>query len=153
MFDYHLEHLFTYTAALRLPPEVIGPIPEGIRATAYVTGGELKGPRLRGEVLPVGGDWLLLRTDGIGLVDVRLTLQSHDGALIYMTYTGVLDLGAEGYNRFLSGEMPPTFPVRTAPRFQTGHKDYLWLNRLQCIAIGEADIAASSVAYDVYAVT
>lgn len=82
MFSYELQHLFTYTADLRLPPEVVGPIPEGVRATAYVLGGEISGPRLRGKVLPVGGDWLLLRTDGIGLVDVRLTLQTHDDALI-----------------------------------------------------------------------
>jgi hypothetical protein len=150
MFSYELQHLFTYTADLRLPPEVIGPIPEGVRATAYVLGGEISGPRLRGNVLPVGGDWMLLRTDGIGVVDVRLTLQTHDDALIYMTYTGLLDLGADGYNRFLAGEMPVTFPVRIAPRFQTGHKDYLWLNRLQCLGIGEADIHASKVTYDVY---
>jgi hypothetical protein len=127
MFTCELHHLFTYTANLRLPPEVIGPIPEGIRATAYVLGGEISGPRLRGKVLPVGGDWLLLRTDGVGLVDVRLTLQTYDDALIYMTYTGVLDLGADGYNRFLAGQMPPTFPVRTAPRFQTGHPNYLFI--------------------------
>ena len=149
--SYELQHLFTYTADLRLPPEIIGPIPEGIRATAYVLGGEVSGPRVRGKVLPVGGDWLLLRTDAIGLVDVRLTLQIEDHALIYMTYTGVLDLGANGHNRFLAGEMPPTFTVRTAPRFETGHNDYLWLNRLQCLGIGEADIGNSRVTYDVYA--
>ena len=85
MFTYDLQHLFTFTAAIRLPPEVIGPLPEGIRATAYVRGGEITGPRLQGTVLPVGGDWLLLRPDGIGLVDVRLTLETHDQALIYMT--------------------------------------------------------------------
>jgi len=153
MFDYRLEHLFTYTAGLKLPPEVIGPIPVGIRATAYVTGGRLDGPRLKGQVLPVGGDWLLLRTDGIGLVDVRLTLETHDGVLIFMTYTGVIDLGLDGYNQFLAGKMPPNFPVRTAPRFQTGHPDYVWLNRLQCLGIGEADLGASSVTYDVYGVT
>jgi hypothetical protein len=152
MLDYDLQHLFTYTAQIRLPPEVVGPLPDGVRATAYVLGGDMNGPRIRGKVLPVGGDWLLLRTDGIGLVDVRLTLQTHDNALIYMTYTGVLDLGPDGYNKFLCGEMPPTFPVRTAPRFQTGHPDYAWLNRLQCLGIGEADSNSAKVTYDVYAV-
>lgn len=118
---------------------------------AYVLGGEMNGPRLRGKLLPGGGDWLLLRTDGIGLVDVRLTLQTHDEVLIYMTYTGVIDLGADGYNRFLAGEMPATFAVRTAPRFQTGHPDYVWLNRLQCLGVGEVDANAAKVSYDSYA--
>ena len=111
----------------------------------------MHGPRLRGAVLPVGGDWLLLRTDGIGLVDVRLTLQTHDNALIYMAYNGVLDLGADGYAKFLAGEMPATFPVRIAPRFQTGHSAYVWLNRLQCFGIGEADTREAKVSYDIYA--
>ena len=64
----------------------------------------------------------------------------------------MLDLGPEGYNKFLAGEMPATFSVRTALRFQTGHPDYVWLNRLQCIGIGEADSKAASVSYDVYAI-
>jgi hypothetical protein len=29
--NYNLTHLFSYTATVRLPPEVIGPVPEGIR--------------------------------------------------------------------------------------------------------------------------
>jgi len=98
----------------------------------------------------VGGDWLLIRTDGIGIVDVRLTLKTDDDALIYMAYTGVLDLGPDGYSRFLAGEMPATFPVRTAPRFHTGSSDYLWLNRLQCIGVGQADLTTACVTYDVY---
>ncbi|MDQ6676125.1 MAG: DUF3237 domain-containing protein [Acidobacteriota bacterium] len=59
--------MIVLTALLRLPPEVVGPLPDGIRATAYILGGEADGPRLRGTVLPVGGDWILLRTDGVGL--------------------------------------------------------------------------------------
>jgi hypothetical protein len=152
MLTYNLEHIFSYTARVRLPPEVIGPIPEGIRTTAYIIGGEMHGPRLQGTVLPVGGDWLLLRRDGIGLVDVRLTLQTHDDALIYAAYTGVLDFGPEGYEKFLAGELPETCRVRTAPRFQTSHPGYVWINRLQCLAIGEADMRSATVSYDVYSV-
>jgi len=152
MLPFNLEHIFSYTAQLRLPPEVVGPLPEGIRATAYVLGGEAHGPRLQGAVLPVGGDWLLLRTDGVGLVDVRLTLQTHDEALIYVTYTVILDLGADGYEKFLAGQMPATFPVRIAPRFQTGHPSYRWMNRIQCVGIGEADTKNATVSYDVYGV-
>jgi len=57
VFDYSLEHIFSYTATLS-PPEVIGPLPEGVRVNFYVTGGEVKGPKVYGKFRPVGADWL-----------------------------------------------------------------------------------------------
>lgn len=152
MIDYQLEHICSYTATLVIPPEIIGPVPEGIRANFYVTGGEVTGPRLRGKIRPVGGDWLTVRTDGVAILDVRATLETHDGALILVTYQGVSDVGVDGYQRFLQQNLPPVLPIRTAPRFITSHPDYLWLTRLQCLGIGEARLAVNSVAYDVYAV-
>src|SRR6266404_1579312 len=74
------EYIFSYTARVRLPPEVIGPTPDGIRVNFYVTGGEVDGPKLKGKVAPVGADWLLIRRDGIAILDVRATIESHDGA-------------------------------------------------------------------------
>ena len=55
--------------------------------------GEIRGPRCTGKVPPVGADWLLIRKDGVGLVDVRATMEMKDGALVYAAYTGVLDPG------------------------------------------------------------
>ena len=150
MFDYELEHLFSYTAILN-PPEVIGPVPEGIRVNFYVTSGEISGPKLYGKLHPVGGDWLTLRTDGVGILDVRATFETQDEALIYVTYTGVGDLGEDGYERFLRGELRSTVPLRGGPRFQTANPDYKWLNRLQCVGIGEANLESLEVSYDVYA--
>ena len=73
MFDYSLEHLFSYVVSVE-KPQMIGPFPEGIRAIFYVTKGEITGPKLRGRFLPGGGDWLTVRTDGVGILDVRATL-------------------------------------------------------------------------------
>lgn len=50
MFAYWMNHLFSYWATLQAPPEVIGPVPEGIRANFYVVGGEFGGPRLHGRL-------------------------------------------------------------------------------------------------------
>lgn len=145
------EYLCSYTASLKNPPEVIGPVPGGLRVNFYVTGGEVTGPKLQGTLRPVGGDWLTVREDGIGILDVRATIESHDGALIEVTYNGVADLGEDGYQRFIDGEVPTKFPLHTAPRFRTAHPDYLWLNRLQCINVGEADLTSFIVRYDVFA--
>ncbi|MBI1786559.1 MAG: DUF3237 domain-containing protein [Acidobacteria bacterium] len=152
MFDYKLEHICSYTASLAAPPEVIGPVPEGIKANFYATGGEVTGPRIHGKLRPVGGDWLTVRRDGVAILDVRATIETHDGALILVTYPGVIDLGEDGYDRFLRGELPPNPRIRTSPRFFTSHPDYSWLNRLHCLGIGQGDLPINLVAYDVYAV-
>ena len=153
MIDYRLEHIFSYTATLEPSLEVIGPVHEGFRANAYISGGEVSGPKLRGKLRPVGADWLTVRTDGVGILDVRATIETHDGALIYVTYTGVLDLGEDGYQKFSRGELPPSgTPIRMSPRCCTSHPDYQWLTRLHCLGIGEAFLERSEVRYDVYAV-
>src|SRR5712672_578363 len=123
--DYRPEYIFSYTAQVRLPPEVIGPTPDGIRANFYVIGGEVEGPKLKGKIAPVGADWLLIRRDGIAILDVRATIESHDGALIYLPFPGVSDLGPGGYDGFLNGTLPQKATIRGVPRFQTSHPSYL----------------------------
>src|SRR5437764_11526777 len=63
----------------------IGAVPHGTRVTAPIASGHFEGPRLRGKVLAGGGDWTLLRGDGVVGLDLRLTLETDDGALIHMT--------------------------------------------------------------------
>lgn len=149
--DAQLEHICSYWATLTAP-EVIGPLAEGLRVNVYVTDGEVSGPRMHGRIRRVGGDWLTLRQDGVAVLDVRATIELDDGALIYTTYGGVGDLGADGYRQFLAGTPPEKVPLRITPRYHTGHPDYLWLNRLQCIGIGEADMKEMRASYDIYAI-
>ena len=151
MFAYDLEHVMSYSVQLH-PPEVIGPVPGGLRANFYVANGEVTGPKIYGKLHPVGGDWLTIRTDGVGILDVRGTIETREEALIYVTYTGVAELGADGYERFLRGDLPQTVPLRIVPRVQTAHPDFQWLNRLQCLGIGEINTEDLVVSYDVYAV-
>ncbi len=104
MLPYELEHLFSYSAQLH-PPKIIGPVAEGIRANFYVASGEVSGPRVQGILRPVGGDWITVRSDGVGILDVRATVETHDNALIYLCYSGVADLGPDGYQNFGRGEL------------------------------------------------
>jgi hypothetical protein len=151
MIEYQLEPLFSYTAIL--DTEIIGPVAEGLRINVYVTRGEISGPRLRGKLRPVGGDWLTVRTDGVGILDVRATFETEDGALIYTSYSGVADFGEDGYQKLLAGDPAPSgLALRVVPRYQTSHPAYLWLNRLQCLGIGQAFLDRGEVRYDVYAV-
>jgi hypothetical protein len=149
--EVQLQHICSYRATLSAP-EIIGPLAEGLRVNLYVTDGEVWGPKMRGRLRPVGGDWLSLRPDGIGTLDVPATMELADGALIYTTYTGVADLGPDGYQRFLEGNPPAQVPLQITPRYYTGHSDYVWLNRLQCIGVGKADLQQLKVSYDIYAI-
>ena len=151
MHKFEMEHVFSYSAQLA-PPELIAPMVEGARAHFYIQGGSVQGPRLRGTFKAVGADWYCLRRDGIGEVDVRTTVLTDDGALIYVSYRGLSDLGEAGYEKFLRGETPPKVALRTAPMLRTAHADYQWLHRLFFVGIGEIDMGTLKAEYDVYSI-
>jgi hypothetical protein len=88
MVELRSDFLCRLTGRVAQPRE-IGETPRGNRRFFAVTGGSFEGPRLRGEVLPEGGDWLLVRSDGVVELDVRATLRTHDGALIYLRHRGI----------------------------------------------------------------
>lgn len=108
---------------------VVGEGAAGLRVVAQVASGTLRGDRLRGEVVgPSTADWIRVH-DGMGIIDVRATLRTHDGAVVYATYGGRMDLS----------EGPGAAPVYVAPTFETGHPDYAWLNGIQAVGVGRLD--------------
>ncbi len=111
------------------PTQNIGAGPHGTRITFPITGGSFEGDRLRGKVLPGGDDWTVKRPDGVMELDVRVTLQTDDGALVHMTFEGIRDDNRKGAPYF-----------RTMPRFETAEPRYAFLNRL--LAIGSGEIRA-----------
>lgn len=144
---------FLFEASIDLEePQNLGATPQGNRLIFVVKGGSVEGPKLRGQVLPGGGDWFLLRPDGAGELDVRGTLRTDDGHLIYISYRGILHASAEVFGRLLAGQAvdPGEYYFRTAPMFQTGSDRYGWLNRL--VAVGVGRVGPNWVGYHVYAV-
>jgi hypothetical protein len=131
------------------PPQKVGLGPHGTRATVPVTSGHFEGPRLRGRVLPGGGDSTLLRADGVLELDLRLTLETDDGALIYLTSFGMRHGAAEVLAALARGEAvdPTTYYFRTTPRFDTAHPRYEFLNRL--LGVSTADRRATGVIYTI----
>jgi hypothetical protein len=147
-----------YLASIRVPlnePEVIGVTPEGLLVNWYWSPheGTLLGMEKRAKVRQIGGDWMTIRRDGIGLMDVRATVETEDGALLYASYQGYCDFGSDGYQRFLDRRWPEIAPTRTAPRIRTAHPHYTWFNRLQCVGIGEVRMQQLVYAYDLYALS
>jgi hypothetical protein len=138
MLAIDLAHLFTVRFDVDAP-RPLGATPFGQRRIVRITGGSFEGPRLRGTVLPEGGDWLLLRPDGVLQLDVRATLQTDDGHLIYMTYRGLRHGPPEVIERLNRGETvdPKSYYFRTSPVFETAAAPYDWLNRIVAVATGE----------------
>ena len=125
---------------LAAPPQKLGTVPHGIRSIVPVTGGDFEGPRLRGKILPGGGDWLLLRSDGVLELDLRITLETDDQALIYMTFQGLRHGPADAIAALGRGEAvdPARYYFRTVPRFETSAEKYAFLNRIVTVGAGEA---------------
>jgi hypothetical protein len=144
------EHLFDMHVDLQ-PAQLIS-TPVGTRLTFITKGGVINGPRLRGELLPGGGDWLLVGTDQVGRIDVRATLCTHDDALIHYETRGVIKIPADGLGRLAAGEVLPftqTY-VRTTPRFETADDRYSWLNEI--VAVGYNVLSPDHIDYRVYRV-
>jgi hypothetical protein len=120
-------------------PQKIGAVPHGTRVTAPIAGGHFEGPLLRGKVLPGGGDWTLLRGDGVLELDLRVTLETDDGALIHLASFGLRHGAPEVIAALARGESvdPATYYFRTTPRFETAHPKYAFLNRLLAVATGD----------------
>ena len=120
------------------PPQELGESPLGRRRIINITGGSFRGERLSGKVLPGGADWQVIRSDGVADLDARYTLETSDGALIYVHNHGYRHGPAEVIKDLSLGkEMDPSlYYMRTTPLFETGDARYAWLNRLICVGTG-----------------
>jgi hypothetical protein len=126
------------------PPQELGDTPLGRRRIIAITGGRFSGARLSGRVLPGGADWQVIRADGVADLDARYTLETNDGALIYVHNRGYRHGPPEVLKKLIAGEDvdPSLYYMRTTPFFETGDKRYAWLNRIICVGTGARRPAA-----------
>ena len=109
--------------------QMIGDGPAGFRVIAEVGSGTVSGDRVRGTLAGRAmADWIVVN-GGVATVDVRGAMQTDDGALIYVTYGGRIDMSGGAL----------TEPIYVAPRFETSDERYTWLNLVQAVGIGKLD--------------
>ncbi len=151
MAELRTAHLFTLALEVA-GMQPIGATPAGDRRVGLVAGGRFTGPRLSGTVLPGGADWIMLRPDGATTLDVRIVLQTDDGAAIGMTYRGMRHGPAAVMDRLARGEAvdPSEYYFRTSVTFETAAPQYDWLNRI--VAVGTGHRPPSGPVYDVFEV-
>ncbi|MBB5499403.1 DUF3237 domain-containing protein [Paraburkholderia sp. MM5384-R2] len=113
------------------PPKIIGPTKYGFRQVVPIAGGHFEGERLRGRVLPGGADWNVARVDGVTEIQARYTLETDDGALIYIVNEGLTTASPEVIMKLVTGQATrlDAWYFRSAPRFETAEPKYQWLQR------------------------
>jgi hypothetical protein len=130
----------------------IGATPAGLRRIAPVTGGTFDGPRLKGIVRPGGADWVINRPDGVMVIDVRLVLETDDGALVYLTYQGRFLAEPDAMARFGRGGLlaPGEYSLAIHARLECGDTRHAWLNDLVIVGTGRQTRAGPI--YDLFAI-
>lgn len=98
--------------------------PGGNRVIVPISGGTFEGPRLKGTLAGPAGDWIVVRSDGSSVLDLRLLLQTDDAQKILMTCRGIAytEPGGALYARIL-------------PVFETGAAKYAWLNNVVAVGV------------------
>jgi hypothetical protein len=123
--------LFTCTVSLAAPIPVSPTLMVGEVTGAVVDGDRIKA-HLKGNA---AADWLRPTAEGYGTLDVKITYETDDGALIHATYSGRLQFD--------------TMTVYAAPLFHTGDPRYAWMNRIQAVAKG-AFMPDGTLVYEMY---
>ena len=118
------EFVYECDATLEQPLD-FGPTVEGHRRIIPITGGTVRGPRIRGEILSGGADWNLTRSDGAGSVEAAYYLKTDDGVLVRIVNKGV-GAGAPPAPAKATGER---FFMFTHPSFEAPIGKYDWMNR------------------------
>ena len=93
----------------------------------------------------LGADWGLIRADNCFELDVRIVIETDDGAFIHAEYSGIAPMTKEQVDRFLAGELPKGVCIYITPRFETGHENYQWLTQIQAVGRGSAEIVGDKI--------
>ena len=149
-FSPILEHAFTISIELAglkwVKPTALG----ATRGAVYAAAGRIEGPRLNGRVIPMsGGDFPLVRPNGVIDFDARYLLEADDGAVIYMQNRGYRWGSEEAMARMARNEPVEAdeYYMRNAPRFDAPAGPHEWLNRHVFVGVAEKLPKANRIHY------
>jgi hypothetical protein len=134
-------------------PLDLGESAQGHRRIVPQTGGTFSGPEIAGKLLPgASADWQIVLPDGTALGDIRYTLQSDDGALLYVQSRGVRHGSPEVLARLGRGEPVDAseYTFRTSTQIETAATELDWMNKGIFISVGGRQ--PGGVIYETYLV-
>ena len=147
-----LTRVYRLEAALGDPLDV-GEVSQGQRRIVPLTGGAFTGPELNGKLLAgASADWQIALPDGTALGDIRYTLQTDGGALLYVQSRGVRHGSADVLARLARGEDVDAseYVFRTSTQIETASRDLDWLNKGVFVSV--AGRRPGGVTYETYLV-
>lgn len=120
------------------PPIVVGETSHGTRRIINITGGQVTGPGIKGEILNGGADWQVVRKDGVTELEAHYEFRTDDGAVIYIKNVGVRVATPEVAAMLAKGEVvdASSYYFRTLPRFEAPAGKYAWINDTIFICTG-----------------
>lgn len=93
--DFKTEHM--WDAEVKVGKMMmIGKSKHGVRRVIPITGGSFEGPKIKGEVLPGGEDWQLVRPDGDTEFNARYLLKTNDGVVIQVINKILMHMPKQG---------------------------------------------------------
>jgi hypothetical protein len=150
--DPRLSKVYRLEASLGQPLD-LGDIAAGRRRIVPLVEGTFTGPQLSGTLLPgASADWQIVQTDGTALGDVRYTLQTDGGDLLYVQSRGLRHCSPEVLARLGRGEDVDAgeYTFRTSTQIETAAADLDWLNKGVFISVGGRQ--PGGVIYETYLV-
>ena len=150
--DPQLRHVYRLDAELDAPVD-LGDTPQGHRRIIPLPRGHAGGPYFDAALLPAGGaDGKIVGASGSSVADIRYTLETDAGALLYVQSQGVRHGDPDVLARLAAGEDvdPSEYTFRTSVTIETADPELAWVNDGVFVAVGAR--RPSSVSYDVYLV-
>ena len=150
--DPRLTRVYRLEATLDEPLDV-GAVAQGHRRIVRQTGGTFTGPQINGKLLPgASADWQILLPDGTALADIRYTLETDGGELLYVQSRGVRHGRPEVLARIARGEPVDAseYTFRTSTQIETAAPELDWLNKGVFISVGARQ--PGGVIYETYLV-
>lgn len=150
--DPRLTPLYRLEATVGEPID-LGDTDRGRRRIVPLTGGTFTGPTISGTLLPgASADWQTVLGDGTALGDIRYTLQTDGGDVLYVQSRGVRHGSAEVLARLARGEDvdPSEYTFRTSTQIETAATELDWLNKGVYVSVGGRQ--PSGVVYETYLV-
>jgi hypothetical protein len=149
--EIRTEYAFTITARIG-DVTTAGDLGYGVRRIIPIVGGEVRGEKVNGRVLPFGADFQIIRPNELIDLEAKYAFETDDGAVVYVENRGIRFGPVELLQKLKRGEPvdPKSIYFRTVPKFETGHENYRWL--MEHIFVASAARHADRVVIDVHMV-
>ncbi|MBA7713703.1 hypothetical protein ES703_122710 [subsurface metagenome] len=148
-----IETKYVFTLTVRIADvTTAGDIGHGVRRIIPIIGGEVRGEKVNGKVLPFGADFQIIRPNELIELEAKYAFETDDGAVVYVENTGMRFGPVDLLQKLKRGEPvdPKLIYFRTVPKFETGAENYRWL--MEHIFVGSAARHADRVVIDVHQV-